>query len=86
MVIIPFMGNSQLDIRKCDWFEIFRDGLDEDDRKELETLVVQANEHRALIAVAGHPFPNYVVMLSFMLEEHKDLKRLQMQIAGLSED
>ena len=62
LVIISAMANSQLDIRKYDWFELFRDSLDDDDRNELDTLAVRVNEHQASIAVAGHPFPNYVVM------------------------
>ena len=77
MVIIPDMDNSQLDIRQYDWFELFRNSLDEEDRKELDAFAARVNEHRAAIAVAGYDFPEYVVMLSFMLEEHKDLNRLQ---------
>ena len=53
LAIIPLMTNSQLDIRKYDWFELFRDGLDDDDRKELDAFAVRVNEHRAAIAVAG---------------------------------
>jgi hypothetical protein len=56
---MPGMENSKLDI------------LDGGDRKELDALVVLVNEHRVSIVVAGYPFPNYVVMLSFVLEEHK---------------
>jgi hypothetical protein len=69
---MPIMENSYLDIRKHGWFEIFRDGLDNEDRKELDALAVRVNTHHASIAVAGHPFPNYVVMLSFMLENYKE--------------
>ena len=83
LVIIPAMENSQLDIRKYDWFELFRESLDEDDRKELDAFAARVNEHRAAIAVAGYDFPEYVVMLSFMMEEHKDLKRLRREIAEL---
>jgi len=75
------MDNSQLDIRKYDWFEHFRDSLDDEDRKELDAFASRVNEHRAAIAVAGYDFPEYVVMLSFMMEEHKDLNRLQRGIA-----
>lgn len=78
---MPHMGNASLDIRKYDWFKIFRDGLDEDDRKELDALTAKVNEHRAAIAVSRYEFPEYVVMLSFMMEEHKDLKRLQREMA-----
>jgi len=81
LVIIPCMDNSQLDIRKYDWFEHFRDSLDDEDRKELDAFASRVNEHRAAIAVAGYDFPEYVVMLSFMMEEHKDLNRLQRGIA-----
>ena len=77
------MTNSQLDLRQYDWFELFREYLDDEDRKELDTFAARVNEHRAAIAVAGYDFPEYVVMLTFMLEEHKDLKRLQREIAEL---
>jgi hypothetical protein len=40
-------------------------------------------ERQAAISVAGNLFPNYVVMLSFILEEQKDLKRLRKKIAEL---
>ena len=75
------MPNSHLDIRQFDWFTLFRNSLDDDDREELDALVVRVNEHQASIAVADYPFPNYVMMLSFMLEEHKELKRLEREIA-----
>ena len=52
----PRMDNSQLDIRNYDWFTLFRDTLDDADRKELDAFVVRVNEHQASIAVAGHPF------------------------------
>lgn len=76
------MENPKLDIRKYDWFEIIRNGLDEDDRNELEAFVTRINEHLAAIAIAGHPFPNYVVMRSYMLKKHKEPKRLRREITG----
>ena len=83
MDIIPRMTNSQLDLRQYDWFALFRDSLDDEDREQLDALVVRVNDHQASIATAGHPFPNYVVMLAFMLEEHYELKRLKRKIAKL---
>jgi len=51
----------------------------------LDAFAARVNEHKAAIAVAGYDFPEYVVMLSFMMEEHKDLKRLQIEVAELGE-
>ncbi len=78
--IILDMDNSQFDIRQFDWFELFRENLDYEDRKELDALAARANKHRAAIAVAGHPFQDYVLMLSFMLDAYKELRWLHQNI------
>lgn len=74
------MGNVSIDIRKYDWFEIFRDRLDDEDRKELDALAVRVNEYQGAVAVSGYDFPNYALMLSFKMEEHKDLKQMQREM------
>jgi hypothetical protein len=80
-LILPEVHFDGFVIRKYDWFELFRDRLDDKDRKELDALVVRVNEHQASIAVADHPFSNYVMMQPFILEEHKDLKQQQRENA-----
>jgi Lon protease-like protein len=60
-----------------DSFSRFRRALRRADQLALDELFVAAHQHTAAAHYAAHALPFEVMLLSMLLEEHKEVKRLK---------
>ncbi len=67
-------------------FDGFRRALKRSDQLALDELFVSAKKHTAEAAYAAHVLPFEILLLSMILEEHKDVMRLRQQIEGIIEN
>ncbi len=58
----------------------FRAGLDPDDQAVFDDLVRTAAGYHLAIKYSDHDLPFHVYLLSLLIEEHKELRRLREQI------
>jgi hypothetical protein len=71
-------------IRAKESFSAFRKALRRSDQLALDELFVYANLHLAPAAYAAHPLPFQIFLLAMLLEEHKEVKRIQQLIEETS--
>lgn len=64
-------------------FSQFRRALRRNDQLILDDLFAAARKHAAAAAYAAHALPFEIALLSMLLEEHKQVMRLQQQIEQL---
>ena len=61
----------------------FRRALRRSDQLALDELFVAARQHLAAAAYAANALPMETFLLSMLLEEHKEMMRLRIQIEAL---
>jgi hypothetical protein len=61
----------------------FRRALRREDQRALDDLLVAARQHLAEAAYASHALPFEMMLLSMLLEEHKQTLRLLDQLEAL---
>ena len=64
-------------------FDGFHRALKRSDQLALDELFVSAKKHTAEAAYAAHTLPFEMFLLCMLLEEHKEVMRLQKQIEGI---
>jgi hypothetical protein len=64
-------------------FSRFRRALRRSDQLALDDLFTSARQHLAAAQYAAHALPFEVFLLSMLLEEHKQVMRLQQQVDEL---
>jgi len=64
-------------------FARFRRALRRSDQLALDDLFASARQHLAAAAYASHALPFETFLLAMLLEEHKEVLRLQRQVADL---
>lgn len=64
-------------------FARFRRALRRSDQIVLDDLFAAAHQHLAAAAYASHALPFEVLLLAMLLEEHKEVLRLNNQLEGL---
>ena len=64
-------------------FSRFRRALRRGDQLALDDLFVSARKHLAAAAFSGSALPMETFLLAMLLEEHKNVLRLQSQLEGL---
>jgi hypothetical protein len=64
-------------------FSRFRRALRRSDQLMLDELFVAARQHLAAAAYSANLLPMETFLLSMLLEEHKEVARLRMQIEAL---
>ena len=65
-------------------FTLFRRGLRRTDQQALDDLFTFARHHLAATTYAAHPLPFEVMLLSMLLEQHKEIMRLRETIENLT--
>jgi hypothetical protein len=75
---------TQYFLQEQESFARFRRALRRSDQVALDDLFASARQHLAAAAYAGHALPFEVILLSMLLEEHKEVVRLRSQVEGLS--
>ena len=66
-------------------FNRFRRALRRSDQLALDELFASARQHLAAAAYAANPLPFETFLLAMLLEEHKQVRRLQRQMEDLLE-
>jgi hypothetical protein len=64
-------------------FGRFRRALRRSDQLALDDLFASARQHLAAAAYASHALPMETFLLSMLLEEHKEVRRLRSQLEAL---
>jgi hypothetical protein len=64
-------------------FSRFRRALRRSDQVALDDLFAAARQHIAAAAYSAHILPFEVFLLSMLLEEHKEVRRLRQQVDEL---
>lgn len=64
----------------------FRRALRRNDQFALDDLLASARQHLAAAAYAAHPLPFETFLLAMLLEEHKQVMRLQRMLEDLIAD
>ena len=64
----------------------FRRALRRNDQFALDDLLASARQHLAAAAYAAHPLPLETFLLAMLLEEHKQVMRLQRILEDLIAD
>jgi hypothetical protein len=64
----------------------FRRALRRNDQFALDDLLASARQHLAAAAYAAHPLPFETFLLAMLLEEHKQVMRLQRVLEDLIAD
>ncbi len=64
----------------------FRRALRRNDQFALDDLLASARQHLAAAAYAAHPLPFETFLLAMLLEEHKQVMRLQRILEDLIAD
>ncbi len=82
------MGRTQTSITQQvqieeEAFLPFRRALRRSDQMIFDELFVAAKNHRAAAAMASRALPMESMLLSMLIEEHKALKHLQVQVEEL---
>jgi len=77
---------TQLFLHEQESFARFRRALRKSDQQMLDDLFVSARKHLAAAAYASHALPFEIFLLSMLLEEHKEINRLQKIIEELQND
>jgi hypothetical protein len=62
----------------------FRRALRRRDQHALDDLFASSRQHLAAAAYASHLLPFEVMLLSMLLEEHKQVQKLRQQVNALS--
>ncbi|HZW04330.1 MAG TPA: hypothetical protein VFF68_10410 [Anaerolineaceae bacterium] len=65
-------------------FSKFRRALRRSDQLALDELFISARQHLAAAAYAAHALPFEVFLLSMLLEEHKQVRRLRAEVERLN--
>jgi len=52
----------------------------------IDELLAFAHRHIPAVAYAGHPLPFVMFLLAMLVEQHKQLKRLEETLCALGED
>jgi hypothetical protein len=61
----------------------FRRALRLEDQRALDDILAAARQHLAAAAYASHLLPFEILLLSMLLEEHKQVRRLKQQVETL---
>ena len=77
---------NQFLIQEQESFSRFRRALRRSDQLVLDALFTAARKHSAAVAYASHALPFEVALLSMLLEEHKEVMRLQQLLERLSRE
>jgi hypothetical protein len=64
-------------------FARYRRALRRSDQLALDELFAAAHQHLAEASYAAHPLPFEVFLLSMLLEEHKEVRRLRQLVEAL---
>lgn len=68
---------TQVFLQQQEAFMRFRRALRRSDQNALDDLFAAAHQHLAAAAYAAHALPFEVLLLSMLLEEHKEVIRLR---------
>jgi len=74
---------TQVFLREQESFARFRRALRRSDQRALDDLFAAAHQHLAAAAYAAHALPFEVFLLAMLLEEHKQVLRLQTRLEHL---
>ena len=77
---------NQYLIQEQEAFSQFRRALRRSDQLVLDSLFAAARKHSAAVAYASHALPFEVALLSMLLEEHKEVLRLQQLLEELLQE
>lgn len=61
----------------------FRRALRREDQRALDDLLAASRHHLAAAAYASHLLPFEVMLLAMLVEEHKEMRRLQQRLEAL---
>lgn len=64
----------------------FRRALRREDQRALDDLLAASRHHLAAAAYASHLLPFEIMLLSMLVEEHKQVLHLQRQVEALQEE
>lgn len=68
---------TQVFLQQQEAFTRFRRALRRSDQSALDDLFAAARQHLAAAAYAAHALPFEILLLSMLLEEHKEVLRLR---------
>ena len=74
---------TQAFLQEQGFFSDFRRGLRRSDQTALDELFAAARQHLAAAAFAANPLPFETFLLAMLLEEHKEVIRLQQVVGSL---
>lgn len=74
---------TQVFLREQESFVRFRRALRRSDQRVLDDLFASAHQHLAAAAYAAHALPFEVFLLAMLLEEHKQVLRVQTRLEHL---
>jgi len=75
---------NQYLIQEQETFNRFKRALRRSDQLVLDELFTAARKHAAAMAYASHALPFEVALLAMLLEERKEVQRLQQMVAELT--
>jgi len=75
---------NQYLIQEQETFNRFKRALRRSDQLVLDELFTAARKHAAAMAYASHALPFEVALLAMLLEERKEVQRLQQMVAVLT--
>ena len=64
-------------------FNQFWESLEPESRQVLEDLLESARQHRMAVDHSRHPLPYHAYLLTLLIEEHKEIQRLQNELEAL---
>lgn len=73
---------TQAFLQEQESFARFRRALRRSDQLVLDDLFASAHQHLAAAAYASHALPFEIFLLAMLLEEHKEVLRLQRLVEG----
>lgn len=76
-------SSTQVFLQELQAFSRFRRALRREDQRALDDLFAAARQHLAAASYASHALPFETLLLSMLLEEHKEGVRLQAQVESL---
>lgn len=74
---------TQAFLQEQESFARFRRALRRSDQMALDDLFAAAHQHLAAAAYASHALPFEILLLSMLLEEHKEVLRLRQRLDTL---
>jgi len=74
---------TQVFLHEQESFARFRRALRRSDQRALDDLFASAHQHLAAAAYASHALPFEIFLLAMLLEEHKQVLRLQTRLEQL---